>query len=77
MSRYIVETITPDVADKALVKANSIDQAAFIAGALFGASAVLHLDELYLMGRLSGISAVQEHLERSLAEVDVYVDYAE
>ena len=46
------------------------------AGAMFGAAAVIHLDELYLMGRLSGISAVQDHLERTLAEVDVYVDYA-
>jgi len=76
MSMYIVETVTLDLTDKAMVEANSADQAAFIAGAMFGAAAVIHLDELYLMGRLSGISAVQDHLERTLAEVDVYVDYA-
>jgi hypothetical protein len=75
MSKYVVETVTDNLTDSAEVEAQNVNQASFIAGAMFGAAAVITLPGVYELGALLGIDVVQGHIEDVLKDVLVYTDY--
>jgi hypothetical protein len=62
--------------DSIKVLAGNTGQAAFIAGALFGATVILGSPRAQLLAKITGIGAVQDYIEELLHEVDVDVDWA-